>query len=642
MDVVSKEAARSCVLQQISKNVSLKNWFDEISRRCENIEEALDKLVPADMFYRELGGLSGYMATIKSLLQNPMQIEKAIYHSPSFIDISCLDAMTEEAIACGIEALPEMAEMYPLGGAADRLHLVDESTGLELPAAKLQFIGKTLFELLIRDLQAREFLYFKKYGKQIVTPVAMMVSWEKDNCRHIEELMSNAQWFGRPQESFRFFVQPLVPVVNEYGEFLFSSSLQPVLKPGGHGVIWKLARDEGIFSWFETLGRKKILVRQINNPIAGLDYGLLAFMGIGWKRDMKFGFASCPRLLQAAEGVNVVIERKQEDRATVVLTNVEYCDFTKFGIEDLPQKKGDLYSCFSSNTNILFADLSAVREAVDQSPFPGLLLNLKKGLLLDEKGGKKEMLMGRLESTMQNIADAFVEEKGVSNATRNTFVTYNQRQKTISTTKKAFVSGGSLQETPENCFYDLLCAARELLEKHCQMKLPEKRSLEAYHALGPDCVFLYHPALGPLYSMIQQKIRGGSLATGSELNLEIAEVDLFNLSLVGSLRISADQIMGHVDGQGILRYSNQIGRCILRNVTVNNCGVDWKKSIPFWKGRFVRREGVEIILKGCSSLIAEDVVFEGSHRFVVEEGTQLRIQQKNGSIFQSIQPFVSE
>ena len=179
-------------------------------------------------------------------------------------------------------------------------------------------------EGLIRDLQAREYAYYRIHGEQATTPIAMMTSHEKNNHVHVLQICESHNWFGRPRDSFRFFTQPLVPAVNEKGEWCAAGPLKPLLKPGGHGAIWKLARDQGIFDWLAAQNRKKALVRQINNPIAGLDYGLLAFTGIGWKEKMVFGFASCPRLLQAAEGVNVLIERNQNE---LVLTNIEYCDF---------------------------------------------------------------------------------------------------------------------------------------------------------------------------------------------------------------------------------------------------------------------------------------------------------------------------
>ena len=41
--------------------------------------------------------------------------------------------------------------------------------------------------------------------------------------------------------------QPLVPVISvEGGEWLLDAQLKPMMKPGGHGAIWKLMRDEGV------------------------------------------------------------------------------------------------------------------------------------------------------------------------------------------------------------------------------------------------------------------------------------------------------------------------------------------------------------------------------------------------------------
>ena len=43
-----------------------------------------------------------------------------------------------------------------------------------------------------------------------------------------------------------------MPVMNvESGEWLLSDQLQPMTKPGGHGAIWKLMKDEGVFAWLK-------------------------------------------------------------------------------------------------------------------------------------------------------------------------------------------------------------------------------------------------------------------------------------------------------------------------------------------------------------------------------------------------------
>jgi hypothetical protein len=53
--------------------------------------------------------------------------------------------------------LPELGEIYPIGGAGDRLGLVDSDTGESLPAALLPYCGRSLLEGLMRDLQVLVF-----------------------------------------------------------------------------------------------------------------------------------------------------------------------------------------------------------------------------------------------------------------------------------------------------------------------------------------------------------------------------------------------------------------------------------------------------------------------------------------------------
>ncbi|MBX7066872.1 MAG: UTP--glucose-1-phosphate uridylyltransferase [Parachlamydiales bacterium] len=601
------DSEQQSVIEQMTKIGQAERVFHG-SENEKAFRELLDKLVLIDRFYREIGGIAGYQKKILDLMNGAKEERfcDALFHSPDFLDISKETKEVEEAVEWGLEAMPQMAEIYPLGGAADRLHLVEESTGKELPAAKLPFAGRPLLEHLVRDLQARERLYEKTFGKKIVTPIAIMTSHEKNNHAHVTEICEEFHYFGRPKDSIRFFTQPLVPTVNSKGDWCMAGPLKPVLKPGGHGAIWKLARDVGILDWFQSLGKKKCLVRQINNPIAGLDYGLLAFTGIGWKKEMVFGFASAPRLLKAAEGVNILVEKDSD----IVLSNIEYCDFDKFGIQDSPLKEGEPYSRFSSNTNILFADLDAISNAVQACPFPGLLINMKKGTYTCESGEKKEEEMARLESTMQNIADVFVEKKSAQLKTEKTFVTYNVRHKTISTAKKAFVPGKAIQETPENCFYDLLFAHRELLTQ-CGTKLPEKRKIEEYLEKGPEFLFLYHPALGPLYSIIRKKLKGGQLHLGSELILEAANASIENLNLQGSLQIFAEEPC--------------LSEISLRNVSVENRGVNWNASAPFWKAANQHHETVKVILKGQSRFIAQNTHLKGNRIFIVEDGKTLEI-----------------
>ena len=597
------------------------------------LNDILEKLEPVDEFYEDLGGLKGYFDTLIDLLHpKSQQVDSRAYHAPNFIDISELTKDVLQTVDDGISSVPFMAEMFALGGAADRLLLKDAISNQQLPAAKLQFAGKSLLARLIEDIQAREYLYFLQTGKQIVTPIAIMTSLEKNNHGHIVQMLEESNFFGRPAESFKLFIQPLVPVINETGDFLLTQDCELVLKPGGHGVIWKLANQKNVFSWLKTLGKTKLLIRQINNPVAGVDYGILSFLGIGFKEDKKFGFASCPRLVKAAEGVNVLVQAETNEGRKMVLTNIEYCDFAKFGIEDKPRNIGEQYSRFSSNTNLLFADIEAIVQAVKEKPYPGLLFNLKPGQYIDKQGQNHVVCMGRLESTMQNIADVFEESCNDCLIPKDTFITYNKRHKTISTTKKAYEAGACELETPQSCFYDLMTSARELLFENCNFTLPERKTLQESLQTFPEIIFLYHPCLGPVFPSIGKKIQRGSLAEKSFLRLEIGSVAISDLNLDGALDVIARSVIGADEELGHLIFSTKVGNVELRNVKVQNSGLDVDQSQPFWRGDYHFKEKLHVELLGNSRFIAENVTFYGNMKFIVEDGYCCHVYEKNGEI----------
>ena len=175
------------------------------------------------------------------------------------------------------------------------------------------------------SLQAREYLFFRLYGVQQVTPIVIMTSDAKGNHERVTEFMESCDWYGRGRKSFRLapagtlpcnaaflcwepclqrslidtglgltpankacgcfqplespsagsdtpsgclscriFRQPLVPVVSaEDGQWLLPEGVAPMLKPGGHGAIWKLMLDQGIFDWLSHHDREGAIVRQI-------------------------------------------------------------------------------------------------------------------------------------------------------------------------------------------------------------------------------------------------------------------------------------------------------------------------------------------------------------------------------------------
>ncbi|MBI3901110.1 MAG: hypothetical protein HY324_03040, partial [Chlamydiia bacterium] len=332
---------------------------------------------------------------------------------------------------------------------------------------------------------------------------------------------------------------------------------------------------------------------------------------VGKGGEQAFGFASCERLPGAAEGMLVLMEEGGRRR----LSNIEYTEIKREGIE---------HASHPANTNILYANLRKITPVIQENPLPGLLLNMKnKEPYICPKGQYREVRGGRLESMMQNMSDAL---SSPIETPLSTFLTYNLRKKTISTAKKSYEEGKSLLETPEGAFYDLLYNAHDLLKNHCQGNLSDFSSEVDYLRQGPSHLFLYHPALGPLYSLIAQKIRAPTLKEGSELQLEIADLLLDHLTLEGSLLIFAKNVLGH-DSQGIIRYSQRTGKCILNNVHVINRGIHRKATTPYWKNQIRRHESLKIILQGHSELYAEGVTFLRDQTLVVPHGERWVLTQ---------------
>lgn len=587
----------------------------------------LEQLLDIEIFYAYLGGIIGYHYTMLNLIlnhlnPNPPQLDHTHYIHPEGLHLGEDHADVRQAVRWGIENHHRIAMIYPMGGAGDRLNLRDEKTGEALPAALLPFLGHTLLDGILRDLQGREYLIFKLYGKQSTTPVAIMTSIEKNNHVHILNICKKNHWFGRPSESFYFFIQPLVPVITVEGNWSLSMPLTLTLKPSGHGVLWKLAEESGVFNWLESQGRKKCIVRQINNPLAATDQGLLSLIGIGCAQDKSFGFLSCERLLNSDEGTNVLIEKQVEQGFDYCVTNIEYTEFAQRGIGEVPAHSGSCYSIYPTNTNILFANIEAIRDVLKTCPIPGQLINMKSKVpYLDPDGNIDQVIGGRLESTMQNIADYMIDhfsqrlDKKEYKTALHTFILYNSRSKTISTTKKSYKKGDSPISTPEQAFYDLLSNNYALL-KQCQFELPQWKQIDDYLLDGPAFTFLFHPGLGPLYSIIAQKLRKGRFYAGAELQLEVAEVDIENLSLDGSLIIQSLSPLGTYDASHILRYGQE-SKCMLHNVTIQNKGINRSLEQQYWKNVITRKEELKIILHEGAEFHAENILLKGSHTFEV-------------------------
>ncbi|XP_002528323.2 UTP--glucose-1-phosphate uridylyltransferase 3, chloroplastic [Ricinus communis] len=633
------------------------NNLDLKEEEFEDLRKLLKTLDEIERFYDCIGGIIGYQIMVLELLaqstsdkqttnwsrhiQESMECQFLEIHTPNVVDLSENAEYACQAALWGVEGLPDLGEIYPLGGSADRLGLVDPDTGECLPAAMLPYCGRTLLEGLVRDLQAREFLYFKLYGKQSITPVAIMTSSAKNNHKHITSLCERLCWFGRGRSSFKLFEQPLVPAVDaEDGQWLITKPFAPVSKPGGHGVIWKLASDKGVFEWFYAHGRKGATVRQVSNVVAATDLTLLALAGIGLRHGKKLGFASCKRNSGATEGINVLVEKKTLDgKWAYGVSCIEYTEFEKFGIPSGSCSSNSLQAEFPANTNILYVDLSSVESIASsnsEKSLPGMVLNTKKPVMyMDHFGNRHSISGGRLECTMQNIADNFLNTyfsrcyQGVED-NLDTFIVYNERRRVTSSAKKKRRHGdNSLHQTPDGSLLDILRNACDLLS-HCDIELPEIEGNNRYVDSGPPFLIFLHPALGPLWEVTRQKFSGGSISRGSELQVEVAEFLWRNVELDGSLIVIAENAMGstriHSNGEPILQYGHRCGRCKLQNIKVLNQGINWSSGENvYWKHNVQRFEAFKIILHGNAEFEASNVTIEGNQVFEVPDGYKMKI-----------------
>lgn len=234
---------------------------------------------------------------------------------------------------------------------------------------------------------------------------------------------------------------------------------------------------------------------------------------------------------------------------------------------------------------------------------------------------------------MQNLADSLTQRfptrlEPEDAAALSTFVVFNERRYVTSSAKRARKDGSAhIHQTPDGSFLDLMRNAADLLAR-CGVAAPPLPSNDEYVAAGcvPPFVFLWNPALGPLWQVVAEKVRGGSIAAGSDVCLEVAELRWRDVHVAGSLQITAEHVVGHTGPEGDVVFSDRVGRVVLEGVTVQNAGVDVAGGGNcFWKADVQRTETCRIVLRGCSEIQARDVCLAGDVAFDVPDGFRLSV-----------------
>jgi len=596
--------------------------FEHLPNKQTALSKMTTTLVQVDQFYQPIGGLLGYHQTFLTLLDDTTE-STAQFVPPPYTDIQSPTGDVWNLCYEGCKNLDKTSFIFPIGGAGDRLQLLNPQTQEPLPAACQIFCGRSLFEGLVRDVLAYEYWYYRAFGNQLQIPIVIMTSQDKNNDHYIEQMSIDGRWFGRPKESMRRIVQPMVPLIDLNGNWVVTSPLTLALKPGGHGIIWKLSQDSGAFHWLRRKNIQHALVRQINNPLAALDYSLLALGGYASIHNKAFGFLSCPRQHGLSEGLNILSVHGNKG----TISNIEYTHFNS-----LQEKMPHLFKegVCPANTNVMYANIQHIEKALRTTPFPGMVVNAKTVVSCEKNGEQIKKQAGRLESSMQNMADALPSPINPAAITETksedlaTFLLLQKRAKFFSVAKQAFTRGQDNKETPPEALFDLNCALSTLLEKECLFTLPSKQSLNDFLERGPSFIFNFHPALGPLWSVIAQKISHGSIKENSELELDVAEISCNNLVLDGSLRILAKSPLGQASGT---TFDPKAGRARLHNLAVTNKGVTNLCVENALYATFEREESCTIVLEGFSEVEANDITIDGPLHLVVPDGQKAILHQ---------------
>jgi hypothetical protein len=143
---------------------------------------------------------------------------------------------------------------------------------------------------------------------------------------------------------------------------------------------------------------------------------------------------------------------------------------------------------------------------------------------------------------------------------------------------------------------------------------------------------MLHPALGPAFQAMSQKIQHGTIEKNGEMQLEIALLEITHLHLKGSLRVLGENILGKKNLDGSILFGQETSKCILRHIKVNNAGIDRKASQCYWANEIARTEELCITIEGNGEFIAENIEFNGNIHITVPSGYRVRATQEGKGV----------
>lgn len=538
----------------------------------------IDQLQKLECLYENRGGCLGYHVEFSKCLKEKKKYICKNFSPCSFLDVSSLSQQEISFhVFLGIQNLLETGFCLLAGGRAERFF----GSPSKRPLASLKFFNKSLLERFLDDIEGLEILYEKFFYKSLTIPLIVMVSSSISEDLCFVEIKKTDRYSNG---FLKILVQSDFPVISSEGSFLLDNG-ELIMLPGGHGMFWHEAYRQGFFRYFENLGKKHLLIRQINNPLAGLDKNLLLLLGISYAENKSFGVISCPRDERYSEGSWV----KVYDKETYAHINVEYVDF--------PYCDSLLLERAPANTNILYFNLEKNWESLSRLPVFEPILNMKP-FVTKNCTKEKQWLGGRLECLIQDFTKLL---KDPAHEVPSVLILNSSRETVISSIKKSLKE--SHLETPEKAFFDYVNCSRKLLEL-CRIILPERRSWKNFLTLGPEFIFEYHPSLGPTYALIQKKMFQGHFFENSITELNITDIFFRNISVAGHFVVN----------------SSLSGKCFLRNVKIENRGSFFEHPKESWKGELSTMECLKISLHEGSKIYAENILLQGNLHIDVPKG----------------------
>lgn len=607
------DEAEKKILRHLQEENQLSSWIDsflDMPKPLNMLRSQLKIMIDTDSFYEDHGGIEGYHRISKRLfsgIRSGTEEDSKVSIPPLVLKKDLSSKEVEKALSF----LSQTAFIFPVGGAGDRLNLIDKKSGKSLPAALLNFDGKTLLEGLFADVDALERLYRLYTHKSICIPVVLMTSHEKDNHHQICSLLEEKKYFGKDKKNVYFITQSQVPVVDQEGNYLFNSG-RIITKPGGHGVLWKLLTQSNFLPKLRNAGIEHLVVRQVNNPLAARSTTILQLLLEATKSNKEFGFVSCSRRVGSPEGM-IVLKYLPRDNAEYI-SNIEYTEFAKFGLEDIPDPSNRGYSKYPANINLLYIKMDALIKAMEKETIPGLLMNAKSSYTKDGQVLK----YGRLESTMQSIADLFHTS---SNSPLRSFILHMPRSECFSVTKRLSKSGLVEADTPQSAFYDDQAFIHKVLIDHCLSKVIPLPKIENLLNDGYSCLFHFAFCMNPLSLSLPRIIQQCQFNKKSFLSLSTSDVEMKECILNGGLRIEAKSI----DKDKV--------KAKLENITINNKGLNCYDDISkLYQEGAEKGECVYIKLGINAEFYCEGVTLNGPVTWNVPDNTRVIVSEKGGRI----------